>query len=87
MNLKELLNDISKLTGLILQPVNANSDKLSLIELDQNTGKYFVKPATGKKVSRNIYEFEHVLKDLLEFGYANVESSLGGSGSSRQHPE
>ncbi|EAM7084254.1 DUF262 domain-containing protein [Salmonella enterica] len=87
MNLKELLNDISKLTGLILQPVNANSDKLSLIELDQNTGKYYVKPATGKKVSRNIYEFEHVLKDLLEFGYANVESSLGGSGSSRQHPE
>lgn len=40
-----------------------------------------------EKVSRNIHEFEHILKDLLEFGYANVESSLGGSGSSRHHPE
>lgn len=88
MNLKELLNDISKLIGLPLSSVNANSDKLlTLLELDTNEGKYFVKPATGKKASRNIYEFEYILRDLLEFGYANVESSLGGSGSSRQHPE
>ncbi|MGC8042426.1 DUF262 domain-containing protein [Salmonella enterica] len=87
MNLKELLNDILNLIGLTLAPVNSNSDTITLIELDKNSGKYYVKPISGKKVSRNINEFEHILKDLLEFGYANVESSLGGSGSSRHHPE
>ncbi|WP_047605680.1 DUF262 domain-containing protein [Rahnella aquatilis] len=87
MNLKELLNDIFKLIGLTLAPVNSNSGTITLIELDKNSGKYYVKPVLGKKVSRNIYEFEHILRDLIEFGYANVESSLGGSGSSRHHPE
>jgi len=87
MNLKELLNDILKLIGLTLAPVNSNSETITLIELDKDSGKYYVKPVSGKKVSRNIHEFEHILKDLLEFGYANVESSLGGSGSSRHHPE
>jgi len=87
MNIKELLDDITNLIGVNLQPVNANSDSLTLLELDQNAGKYFIKPAMGKKASRNTEEFENILIDLLEFGYTSIESLLGGSSNTRQHPE
>lgn len=87
MNLQTLLIDLTNLIGTPLRPINSNADSITLIEIDTQTGRYFVKPNNGKKVSRNITEFESILNDLLEFGYANVETSLGGSGSSRHHPE
>lgn len=50
MNLKELLNDILKLIGLTLAPVNSNSETITLIELDKDSGKYYVKPVSGKSI-------------------------------------
>lgn len=87
MNQLQLLNDLMNLVGVPLRPINSNADTITLLDIDLDTGRYFVKPNSGKRVSRNIEEFDSILKDLLEFGYANVETSLGGSGSSRHHPE
>ncbi|WFL68498.1 DUF262 domain-containing protein [Pantoea sp. X85] len=87
MNFQSLLNDLKNLIGMPLRPINSNADSITLLDIDLETGRYFVKPNTGKRVSRNIDEFEIILKDLSEFGYTNVEASLGGSGSSRHHPE
>lgn len=87
MDIHKLLDDLKKLIGIALRPINSNADSITLQEIDMETGRYFVKPTKGKRVSRNIHEFQLILKDLIEFGYANVETSLGGSGSSRHHPE
>ncbi|MBO2651201.1 DUF262 domain-containing protein [Shewanella algae] len=87
MNTHKLLDDLRNLIGITLRPINSNADSITLQEIDIETGRYFVKPTKGKRVSRNIHEFQLILKDLIEFGYANVESSLSGSGSSRHHPE
>lgn len=87
MYLLKLLEDIKNLVGISLRPINSNADSITLLDVDLDSGRYFVKPSTGKRVSRNINELEVILESLLEFGYANVETALGGSGSSRHHPE
>ena len=87
MDIYKLLDDLRNLIGIPLRPINSNADSITLQEIDVEAGRYFVKPTKGKRVSRNIHEFQLILKDLIEFGYANVEASLSGSGSSRHHPE
>lgn len=89
MNFEELINDIERLlVGKELQSINPNTPPLFLLKIDRDIGKYYVSASlNAKPTARSISEFEYIFNDLLRKGFCNVDQSLYGSSSSRNHPE
>ncbi|EAQ4022180.1 DUF262 domain-containing protein [Salmonella enterica] len=89
MNFEELINDIERLLiGKELQSINPNTPPLFLLKIDRDIGKYYVSVSlNAKPTARSISEFEYIFNDLLRKGFCNVDQSLYGSSSSRNHPE
>lgn len=90
INLDNVLTDIeTMLIGLELQPINSSTGVLYVTKIDRDAGKYFVfSPKDRKTTGRTIStEIGAIINDLNRKGFCNVDQSLFGSGSSRNHPE
>ncbi|HCD2610379.1 TPA: hypothetical protein NBL05_003925, partial [Citrobacter koseri] len=90
MNLENVLIDIeTMLIGKELQPIHQSTGVLYVTKIDRVAGKYFVySPKDKKTIGRTIStELGAIVNDLNRRGFCNVDQSLYGSGSSRNHPE
>ncbi|MCP2230636.1 DUF262 domain-containing protein [Erwinia aphidicola] len=87
MNFNDLLNDIENLlVGVELESINPSTPSVVLIGIDRASGKYLLK-TKEKEFERKITELEIIFYDLNKKGFCNVEQTLYGSSSSRNHPE
>lgn len=88
MGFNEVLSDIEKLIGIKLTAINESTSPIILTKLDIKNRKYFIKQLdSGKEIQRNIKELSLVWSKLKLECFVSVEQALGGSASSRHHPE
>lgn len=88
MDFKTVSSDIAKMIELELKAINESTGSLRIVSLDLNSRKYVVIPSgSSGSITRTLGELETIWLELLEKNLVNVEQSLAGSGSSRNHPE
>ena len=88
MQFAEILDQIEKLTGKLLQPINPTTSPIIISNFDRSQEKYYLEiEGDSKQKSRSFKELEEIWTQLILNGYVNVDQALYGAGSSRNQPE
>ncbi|MBK1888600.1 DUF262 domain-containing protein [Undibacterium sp. 14-3-2] len=88
MQFADALDQIEKLTGKLLQPINPTTSPIVISNFDRSQEKYYLQiDGESKQKSRSFKELEEIWTQLILNGYANVDQALYGAGSSRNQPE
>lgn len=86
MTFSDLLNDISKLTGMELQSIRPGAT-ITVLDVDTEKGCLLLKTKQGQMRSRPLSELQTIWNELNQKSAVHVEGVLHGSGTSRNQPE
>ena len=86
MTFSDLLNDISKLTGMELQSIRPGAT-ITVLDVDTEKGCLLLKTKQGQTRSRPLSELQTIWNELNQKPAVHVEGVLHGSGTSRNQPE
>lgn len=86
MKFSDVINDIEKLVGLKLNSIRPGAE-ITISEVDKEKERIKLKTKSGEDRSRSFQEIKRIWDELCKKPAVHVDSTLAGSGSSRNQPE